>query len=889
MGEALRVLLHRVAALFRRRRLDEDLDAEVRTHIEMAAEFNRSLGMSAEAARREAVLAFGGVEQVKDSYRDVRGLPAVEHTLLDLRFGLRMLRRNPAFSGLVIGCLALGIGATTAVFSWIEGILLRPFPLVAHQDRLVAMVGTTRGSTGHTSVSLPDLRDLERTCTLFDAFIVDRIFGTTLSVGDRAERATGSVVSSNYFEALGVRPTLGRGFEPEEGAGRNAHPVTVISYRAWKERYRGDPAIVGRTQALNGVPHTIIGVAPEGFYGTFVGYSFDFWVPASMQEIFDPGGYKLEDRGARWIEGFALLKPGVTIGQGQADVSEVAKRLESEYPDTNRGHGLRLYPLWETPFNAAGTLLPTLRIALVVVSLVLFIACANVANLLLARSFARRQEMRVRLALGAGRGRLIRQLLTEGFILSMLAGGGGLLVAYWSRDMILLLSPSRPGISVNLPAEIDWRVLALTVGACFIATLVLGLVPALQASRIDLASAMKSEGGGVVGGRGRAVVRSSLVLAQVSLSFFLLVGTGLLLKSLGEMRNVSPGFATRDVLTTSVDLLAAGYSASQAKTFQDELLRRVQALSGVESVALARITPFSYRGYFSARVTVDGYEPAADEEPTVEYNQISPSYLATTGIAMVSGREFTLEDDAEAPPVVIVNEVMAAKYWRGRDPVGQRLQVKDRWMQVVGVAKTSKYRTLQEVPKEFMYLPLRQEFSIQANLSIRTALGPETMATALAREVRDLDPALAPAEVITMREQVDRMAWSERAATVLLGVFGALALILAVIGLYGVMSYSVFQRRRELGLRMALGAGESDLLRLVLSQGLTLTAGGIALGAVAALGWARLIGNLLYQVSPRDPQAFGSALLAMAIASMAACLLPALRGMRTNPIVALRE
>src|SRR5712664_20271 len=403
MRELCRTFLHRLAALFRHRHLEDDLDAELRSHIEMAIELNMRKGMSAEDARREALRSFGGVEQTKEIYRDQRGLPLLETTLQDVRFGFRMLRRSPGFSVLAILCLTLGIGANAAVFSWIEGILFRPYPLVAHQEQLLAITGTARGEAGHTDLSWPDILDLQKSCTLIDSFIVTKIMGTTLSLGDRAERTIGSVVSANYFEAIGVHPILGRGFEPGEDVGSNAHPVTVISYQLWQGRFKGDPAIVGKAQRLNGVEHTIVGVAPEGFLGTFVGWGMQFWVPASMEETFEGGGYKLEDRGARWIEAYVRLKPGVTLEQAQQEMSAVAKRLETDFPATNRGRGIRLWPLWQTPFNNAGTLLPTLGIMLAVVVFVLLIACANVGNLLLVRSFARRQEMTVRVAVGANR------------------------------------------------------------------------------------------------------------------------------------------------------------------------------------------------------------------------------------------------------------------------------------------------------------------------------------------------------------------------------------------------------------------------------------------------------------------------------------------------------
>jgi len=808
--------------------------------------------------------------------------------LQDLLFGIRLLRRSPGFALLAVLCLSLGIGAVTAVLGWIEGILLRPFPLVAHQERLVAMAGTSVRDPRDPDVSWPDVQDFQRSCKLIDAFIVDRIVGTTLSVGERAERATGSVVSANYFQALGVQPILGRGFVAEEDVGRNAHPVVVIAYQAWKERYGGDPAIVGRTQMLNGQQHTIVGVAPEGFYGTFVGYGFQFWVPASMQERFTAGGYKLEDRGARWIEGFARLKPGVTREQAQAEISAVARRLAAAYPATNRGNGVKLLPLWQTPFNNAGTLLPTLRIALAVAFLVLLIACANVANLLLVRSFARRHEMTVRLSVGVGLGRLLRQLLTEGLILSVLAAAGGVLAAYWCRNLIVLLRPSWPGAHIHLPAALDGRVLALSAGVCLLSTLLFGLVPALQARKLDLAAAMKSDSAAVVGGRGRAWARSLLVVTQVSLSFALLVAAGLLLKSLQSMHDVDVGFSTRGVLTTYVDLRSAGYDKQSMINFQERLLDRVQGLAGVESAAFSGPTPFSYTCCPSAPIAVEGYAAAPGEEPTVEYDEVGPAYLATMGIPLLAGRELTRADDETAPLVAVVNETMAAQYWRGQEPVGKRLRVDGRWLQVVGVAKTSKYAKLREAPIPFFYVPVRQG-RLGQNLQIRTRLDARTIAPALAREVRALDASLAPGEVITMREEVDRMSWPQRAAVILLAIFGGLALLLSAIGLYGVMSYAVSQSTRELGLRMALGAGAPDLLRLVLARGLALTAGGIALGAVAALGLTRLMGDLLYRISPRDPLTFASALAVMTIVALAACLSPAWRATRTDPLLALRE
>ena len=862
---------------------------EMQQHVDLLTERNIAAGMLPHEARNAALRQFGGVEQVKEVAREQRVWRWADEFVQDVQFGARMLRRSPGFSALAILCLTLGIGTNAAVFSWIEGILFHPYPTVARQDRMFTLAGTTRGASGFNQLSYPDCIDLQKNSTLIESFIVDQLIATTLSIGDRAERAVGSLVTPNYFDALGVRPIMGRGFSPEEGLGRNAHPVAVISHETWKNRYGGDPNIIGKTQYLNGLQHTIVGVAPEKFYGTFVGVSFQFWVPISMQETFDATGYKLEDRSARGFESFAFLKPGVTARQAQEEISAIAGRLENDYPETNRGRGIQVLPLWKSPFNVAAEMLPTLEIAFAVVIFVLLIACANVSNLLLLRSLLRQHEMTTRLALGAGRGRLLRQLLTEGLILSAIAAFGGILVANWCRNGLVLAFPSQsPGIIVNLPGRIDWRVLSLSAGVCVVATLLFALAPAIQASNVDLAGAMKSGSTGVVGGGGRSRLRSTFVLIQMSLSFVLIAGAGLLMQSLQRIQNASPGFSPQGVLLSGVDLFSAGYDVERAKVFQDQLLERVRGLPGVESATFARVIPFGLRDYSSAPITVDGYEPAPDEHPMADYNEVGPDYFAVMGIPLVSGREFTRADDEKRPLVVVVNETMAAKYWPGKNAIGARLQVKGRWMEVVGVATLSHYRTKLETPKPFFYVPLRQNFAVQGGLIIRTRQSPGAITPALAHEVHALDPNLAPAGIITMQDHVARGTYTQRLAVTLLAIFGGMALLLAAIGLYAVMSYAVSQSTRELGLRIALGAGVSDLMRLVMSRGLTLTAVGITVGAAAAFLLTRLMSNLLYKVSPHDPLAFASAFLILTIVALIACFLPAWRATRIDPVRALR-
>ena len=873
----------RLRSLFRKDRAELDLNDELQFHLQNQIDEFVAQGMNPQEARRAARQSLGGVEQVKEECRDMRPTNLIEKFLQDVRFGFRMLRRSPGFTVLTILCLTLGIGANAAVFSWVEGILLRPYPLVSQQERLVSLTGTVRDEKDETS--WPDLLDLQRSCTLCETLFVSKITGATLNIGERAQVISGSIVSANYFDAIGVHPILGRGFEPGEDTGRNAHPLVVISYHLWQTRFKGDPQIIGTTQRFDNVVHTIIGVAPQGFCGTFVGRSMEYWVPASMLEVFDGGGDKLEDRGARWAEAYVRLKPGVTRNQAQQEISAIATRLEAEYPATNRGRGIKVWPLWQTPFNHAGHLLPIFEIMVVVTMLVLLIVCANVGNLLLVRSFARRHEMTVRLALGAGPGRLLRQLVTEGLLLSAFGAAGGILVAFWCRHALVLLFP---GDAMYLPGQIDGRVLGLSAAICLVVTLAVGLVPAFQTRHLALADTLKTGVSTVLGARGGAWFRSSLVILQVTLSFILLVGASLLIQSLRKIRTTDLGFSTTRVFDTWMPLVAAGYDAPRAKTFQDELIQRVRAIPGVESAAYARAVPLGYGSFSSTPIAVDGYEPPPNEQPTAEYNEVSPDYFATLGIPLLSGREFTRADDENAARVAIVNQTMIARYWRGQNPIGRRLQVKGNWVQVVGVVKDSKYHSMDEAPRPFFYVPLRQYFAIEPGIHIRTTQPLQTVQTALIREVRALDPNLAVYEMIPLQEQVDRSTSHELVAVALVALFGGLALLLASIGLYGVMSYTVSQSARELGLRMALGASTSSVLRLVLSRGLLLTTTGIIIGIALALLLTRLLGNLLYQVSPRDPLAFAAAFAVMTLASVAACFLPAWRATRTDPVRALR-
>jgi predicted permease len=816
----------------------------------------------------------------------------LERVEQDLRFGMRMIRRAPVFTTVAVLCLALGIGGNAAVLAWTEGIVHHPFPGVRDQEQLVAVVGTMKGGPfdGLDDMSWPDFMDLARGTTGFSAFLVSKITGATVTGGDRAERVVGQLVSANFFDATGVRPMLGRGFLPDEDVGRGAHPITVISYRLWQNRYRGTPSIIGSAINFNGVPHTIVGVAPPQFLGTFVGYAMQFWVPASQQAVFDPSGYKLDDRTARWIEGFARLKPGVSIAAAQAQITAAARRLEAEFPNADRGRGVRVLALEENPFDNAQTLQPMLRVGSLVAIVVLLIVCANIANLLLVRALARRGELTVRRALGASQSRLTRQLVTEALILAAGGTAVGMLVAYLARDVLGLFFAPRGGVNLVFAADFNPRLILASAAIGLGSTVVFSLAPVLQSRRLDLAAGMRAAAPGAIGGGARGRLRSSLVVAQVSLGVLLLVGAGLVLRSLNRLLTADPGFSTTNVLSTAINLFDAGIDTARAHRFQDDLLRRTSAIGGVASVALSRGLPFSTRPFDNGPILVDGYEPARDEQPTADYNEVTPSYFATLGIPLLSGRDFAATDADTTPPVSIVSRAMAERYWPNASPIGKRLRLRDVWTQVVGVVGDIKYRSLTQSSGMLFYVPLAQRRSADAILYLRTATtNAPNVALATVSAIRAIDPNVSPYEFVTMRERVNRSTSGERITVWLLMIFGGVALVLAAIGLYGVISYMVSASTRELGVRLALGATPGDVRSLVLSSGMRLTLVGIALGVVFALGTTRLLGTLLFSVGPRDPVVFSGVAAIMAATSIAACLVPAWRASRVDPVTALQS
>jgi macrolide transport system ATP-binding/permease protein len=873
-----------------RRPTDAEIARELNDHLELDAHEMEKHGTPANDARLTARRRFGNVASLQELTRESWGGLWLERLQQDLQFGLRMLRRTPVFTAVAVICLGLGIGANAVVLSWTEGIIRHPFPAVRDQDQLVAVAGTAKGESGFNEMSWPDFLDLGKGTTAFSAFFVSKITGATLSGGDRAERLVGQLTTANFFDAIGVRPILGRGFAPGEDVGRDAHPVTVISYRLWRDHFAGDPAIVGKTINYNGVPHSIIGVTPEAFLGTFVGYAMQFWVPAVQQTVFDPSGYKLEDRTARWVEGFARLKPGVSLAAGQAQIDGAARRLELEFPNDDRGRGVRILPLTSNPFDVSQELKPMLRVSSIVAILVLLIVCANIANLLLVRAIARRGEITVRQALGASRGRVTRQLVTEGLILAVLGTAAGLAFAYASRNVLGLFFPPRSGATLVFAADFNWRVLSLTVAVGLGSTVVFALVPALQMTNVDFAKAIRAATPGAISGGSRASLRSALVLVQVGLGEVLLVGAGLMVLSLSRLLNANPGFAATNVTTTAVNLFAAGYDTARAHRFEDDLLDRSRAIAGVSSSALARNLPFATRPYDNGPIQVDDFQPAKDEQPTADYNAVSPGYFKTFEIPVTSGRDFTTADADTSVPVAIVTHAMAERYWPNASPIGKNLQLRGKRLTIVGVVSDIKYRSLMQSPGMLFYVPLAQMRSTSVAAFLRTSsTNPRGLALAIVGAIHAIDPSVAPYEIITMREQMNRSTSGQQITVSLLSIFSGVALFLAAIGLYGTISYMVSQSTRELGVRLALGATPTQVLTLVMSSGLRLTLVGIALGVTTALGTTRLLGDLLFRVSPRDPIVIGGVAAVMAAVSMIACLVPAWRASSIDPMRALRS
>lgn len=874
---ALRGWLLRLFGLFSRQQREQEFAEELASHLHMHIEDNLRAGMSPEEARRQAHIKLGGVTQTQELYREQKGLPMLETLLHDLRFGLRMLIKRPGFTLIALLTLSLGIGANTAIFSVVNAVLLRPLPY-AEAERLVWIGGWARNKDKEAGVTPADFLDYREQCQSFAQLAASISNGVPMNLSNAGdpERIKGALVTANYLDVFGVPPLLGRTFVAgEEQEGHDG--VVVLSHALWQRRFGADPAILNQPITLDGRKLTVIGVMPPQFqYPAKV----EAWKPFSFTEA--PNS-PMRSRQFHMLRPVGKLKSGVSLAQAQADVDAVAHRLEAQYPQTNTNWSLWLTPLQE---QLVGNIRQTLLVLFGAVVCVLLIACANVAHLLLARATTRQKEIAVRAALGASRGRIVRQLLVESALLALLGSAGGLLLAQGSVRLLLRFGAAYIPRAAEVHLSVPVFIFALTTA--LLAGLLFGVVPAWQATRLELTNALKDGGKSSGGQRHRTL--HALVVSEVALAVVLLVCAGLLLNSFVRLQRVRPGFDEKNLLTMRIDLPNPYAQPEQKTQFFDQLQQRVAALPGVETVGLVTelpLTPSSADMPFK----IEG-RAANDAAQNLQgdIRNINHAYFQAMRIPLLRGRNVTEAEVRENAKVVMISEVLAQRFFASEEPLGQRLRLEllgSEPYEIIGIVGDVRHRELASEPRPTMYFPsLRLGY---ANLAIRTATDPLLLTAAVRKEVMALNTRQPIADVKTMEQWVSESVAQPRFRTLLLGLFAGVALLLSVIGIYGVLSYAVTERRQELGIRLALGATARNVLQLVLRQGLTLTLCGVGIGLAAAVGVTRLLQGLLYDVGATDPLTFAAIALLLAGIALLACWIPARRATKVDPLAALRH
>jgi putative ABC transport system permease protein len=823
-------------------------------------------------------------------------MPAFTTFTQDVWFGLRILRRSPWFTAIVVLTLGLGIAVNTTVFSWINSVLLHPFPGVGDPQELALIETVTPTGEYLVNTSVLDYLDYRENLKLVSGVALGRF--TPLSIGDKGNtaRAWAELASANYFDLLKVQPVLGRGFLPEEVRHEGGAPVAVISYGIWHARFGGSPNVLGKTIRLNRHELTIIGVAPREFHGSLAGVVFDVWAPATMATAMGTGDGTLHYRGTRdQTSTIVRLKPGVTLEQARAEVSALGKRLAALYPDTNRGIDLTVTPLWNGHLGAQGILLQPLRILMMLCVLLLLIVCANVANLLLARAVSRQSEFGIRMALGAQRSRLATQLLVETLLLTAGGAVAGITLVVWlglGRSLSFLIPvvdvPLDFGGGLNLPTL--GFVLLITV----VTALLSGTVPALLTARSDLNETLKEGGRSKGAGRGSRRLRSLLVVGEMALVMVALIGAGLFYRSFQNASRIEPGFDRTNISVSQFYLSYAGYSAQEQRDFCRNLRERLESKPGVLAVTYSDSVPMSTASGTGFtpwhQLDVEGYVPTPNEQMMIHRATVPPGYFNLLGIRLLDGRDFTERDTAEAPMVIIVNETFANRFFHGRNPIGRKVHCEGNQATVIGLVKDSKYHTPIEGPTPFFYIPFDQWFAPGLNFSvfIKSVGDPLLLTPVLRREALALNQdAIFSTRLLS--DATTGSLFAQHVVASLLGVVSGISLLLAAIGLYSVMSYNVSQRTQEMGIRMALGARPGDVLGLVLREGVLLTVPGLVAGSLIALAAARVVSEMLVNISPSDPLTFASAAVFLELVAALASYLPALRATRVDPVVALRN
>jgi putative ABC transport system permease protein len=819
--------------------------------------------------------------------------------LEDIRYAFRTLTKASAVTLFAVASLALGIGANAAIFSVIDAVFWRPFP-VRDPANLVTLNTTDEKNPGFLPMSRLNFEDYRDKTNVFRGVAATGFAAVDVTVQNETARVPALIATGNYFDVVGVNPILGPGFRADQDEALGGHPVAILSNGYWKRRFGSDHAIVGSTITVNRLPYTVVGVLPESFTGTFPGFQPDLWLPYGMRQQVQPGfNFMSESRRGMWLAPIARLKEGVTRERAQAESKTLAASLEKEYPESNRGRSVALQTLAEAranPLGAARNPLPRIAaLLLVAVGLILLIACANVANLLLARASTRQKEIAIRIAMGATRGRLLRQLLTESLVLALAGAAGGLAIAAWFTKLLMSLQPPGP-FPLLIGARIDPRVLAFTFLVSLLTGLLFGLAPALQASSPAVYGKLKEGGRGSDTGGARGGTRRALVVAEVALASVALAATGLLLRSLREATAIDPGFRPERVLTVNLDVSLQGYDAERGGQFYRQLLERVQALPGIQSATLASRLPLAPG--FQRTLFVEGEVPSEKERGVlVNVATVERDYLRTLQIPVAGGRSFGPEDVETSPAVAIVNETMAKRFWPGQDAVGRSFRFPNPGgdgkltepFRIVGIAKNSKYVTLGEDPIPFVYLPYRQNYNPAMALLVRYEQDPASALAQIRREVAALDPGLPVFNAQPLAAQIEGALFFSRVGAYLLAAFGALALLLTTVGTYGVIAYTVTRRVPEIGLRMALGAGPGRILRMIVANGMTTVALGLAVGLVASIFLARSMAGVLLGVSGTDPAIYVGITVVLSAVALLACYLPARRAAAVDPTVALRQ
>jgi putative ABC transport system permease protein len=906
MMDKLSQLWRRLLFYARRERFDRELEEEIRFHLEMKAQENAEAGMNSEEARYAAQRQFGNQTLLQEISREMWSVRFIETLMQDLRYGARMLLKNPGFTLIAVLTLALGIGANTVVFSVINAVLFRPRP-VAEPERLVELYSSdARSPYGFSSYQ--DYLSFRDQGEVFSGLAAYRPGRYKLGGEDGVEPVIGEAVSGNYFDVLGIKAFSGRAFLPEEDRTPGSHPVVVIGHDLWRRRFGADPALIGKPIKINNQALTVIGIAPPEYTGMIRGLAAEVWVPVMMIPRLGPAD--VNNRGDNWLFIVGRLKPEATLEGARARFDLISAQLREAYPEFWRQIGatgatleksVTILPESETriPPGEGAAAYAFSAVVLTIINMVMLIACLNLANLLLAQATARGKEMAVRLALGAARWRIVRQLLTESVALTALAAAAGVLLAMWLMNALAASLPAFQGIRFALDLHLDWRVLLYTSSFSFLVGLLFGLAPALQSSRPDVIANLKDGANAFAGSRRQSRLRNGLIVAQVALSVVLLAGAGLVMRSARNLNPINQGFDSLNLVVAPIKLEERLYDRARSQDFYRRLAERTRSLAGVREVVFAARLPAPVLDRGRSPVGIEGYQPSPGEDMAIETNAIGPGYLTAMNIPITNGRDFDERDGEDAPCVAVVNEALARRYFAGGPALGRHLikragQRPDQLCEIVGVVRDDKFQSLRTEPLPWYAFALSQSHSMSATMLVHTEGPPENLVLPVRRAIQALDQNMLVSSVLTLNDSFGPLLYFYRLFGLLVGGGGLLAIILSVIGIYGMVAYAVSRRTREIGIRMALGGDKHKILRLVIRQGMILVVYGLSAGLPLAPALAQILTSSIFEipiligVNATDPLTFGSTALLLIVVALLACYLPARRATKVDPMVALR-